>query len=228
MQKNTIKVSGKKQFPTSILTVNAETTMKKAAELRNDTNMIAAIANESLVAKEFKKHNRCYRDYTRVVSQDSNGESNLDKQYVYEKGDYDAVCKIIESEILENHKCVSMDVLLATYGIGTQLKVQYRSKLKNRLINTYGDSLLFLTSEYHLPQVVISKECLTSYEFSSKVEFSDQLYVQKAAKIIRKAVITKIDNSSDLPWPPTIKTLQRSDRGHPEILKQFYVDVLSD
>ena len=26
---NTIKVSGKKQFPTSILTVNAETTMKK-------------------------------------------------------------------------------------------------------------------------------------------------------------------------------------------------------
>ena len=104
-----------------------------------------------------------------------------------------------------------MDVLLATCGIGTQLKVQYRSKLKNRLINTYRDLLLFLMPEYHLPQVVISKECLTPYEFSTKVEFPEELYVQKATKIIHKAVITKIDNSSDLPWPPKVKTLQHSD-----------------
>lgn len=42
----------KNQIPTPILTNNAELTMKKAAVLRNDESMIAAIANESLIAKK--------------------------------------------------------------------------------------------------------------------------------------------------------------------------------
>ena len=58
----------KKQIPTPIVTSNAELTMKKTAELRNDKSKIAAIANESLITKEFKKHYQCYRDYTCLVS----------------------------------------------------------------------------------------------------------------------------------------------------------------
>ena len=67
-RKHTIRVSKKKQIPTPIVTSNAKLTMKKTAELRNDESKTAAIANESLIAKEFKKHYQCYRDYTRIVS----------------------------------------------------------------------------------------------------------------------------------------------------------------
>ena len=122
--------------------------MKKAAELRNYESMIAAIANESLIAKEFKKHYQCYRDYTRIVPT-NNSESSFNKERIYEKGDYKAVCQITDKEILRNHKCISMDVSLEKYGIGLSSKLQYRNLLKNRLIATYG-CYLFLLNTIHI------------------------------------------------------------------------------
>ena len=185
--------------------------------------MIAAIANESLIAKEFKRHYQRYIDYTRIVSTNNNSESGL-----YEKGDYKAVCQIIDKEILRNHKCISMDLLLEKYGIGLRSKLQYRNLLKNRLMPTYGCSLLFISPEYHSSQLVISRDYLQSYDLSSTIEFSDEFFIQKAEKILRNAVLSKIINASDLPWPPTVESLQRKSRDHPEILKQFYMNLLWD
>ena len=79
--------------------------MKKAAEIKNDESMIAAIANESLTAKEFKRH-QCYIDYTLIVPTNNNLQFSFSKEHIYEQGDYKAVSQIIDKEILRNRKCI--------------------------------------------------------------------------------------------------------------------------
>ena len=65
--KERIKVGGKFQFPTKILTKSAEETLKNAANLRNDQKMITAVTGIDLIAKEFSKHQTCYVNYTRIT-----------------------------------------------------------------------------------------------------------------------------------------------------------------
>ena len=125
--------------------MNAENTMKEAAKARNDVGMLSTIGDKSLIVKEFKKHNKCYRDYTRIVFQDNKEEDN---QSVYAKGNYDLVCEIVDFEIIQNHKYLSMDILLESYGIVNEFKSQYQHKLKERLKKTYADTLLFFNPEY--------------------------------------------------------------------------------
>ena len=56
-----------------------------------------------------------------------------------------------------------METLITGYGIGHN-HPQYRLKLKNRLLKTYGDALLFLSPNYHSAQMVISNKCLQGAE----------------------------------------------------------------
>ena len=69
---------------------------------------------------------------------------------------------------------------------------------------------------------------MQSYDLSSTIEFSNEFFIQKAAKILRKTILLKIINASDLPWPPNVESLQRKSRDHPAILKQLYVNLLCD
>ena len=57
--------------------------------------------------------------------------------------------------------------------------------------------------EHHSSQLVISRDCLQSYDLSSTTEFSDEVFIQNAAKILKNAVLSKHINASDLPWPPS-------------------------
>ena len=45
---------------------------KKAATLKNDYVMLVAIKNVDLIVAEFKKHRKCYREYTRILSETNN------------------------------------------------------------------------------------------------------------------------------------------------------------
>ena len=114
-------------------------------------------------------------------------------------------------------------------------KVSYRLKFKvaiseftYELLDSYQCSLLFISLEYHLSQLVKSRDRLQWYDLSSTIEFSDEFFIQKAAKILRKTVLLKIINASDLPWPSIVKSLQSKSRDHPEILKQLYMNLLCD
>ena len=142
---------------------------------------------------------------------------------MYERGDYVKVCKIVDEQIIGENKCVSLDALLQVYGITTWPK-QYRSKLKSRLSDSYGDKLLFVNAEPNSPQVVISRECLNTRVLSNTIELSDQFLVKRAATILKNAVLQTIDSSSDIPWPPTVNSLE--SREPPDILKTFYSDLL--
>lgn len=62
---------------------------------------------------------------------------------------------------------------------------------------------------------MISKGCLQSYHLSSKIEFSDEFFIQQAAKIVRNAVVFfQKRNASDLPRTPTMESLQYESQDH--------------
>ena len=66
-KKTAIKVKGKRQVLTKIVTKSAEITLKQAAKLRNDEEMLIAVQDVDLIAKDFQRHEYCYREYTRLV-----------------------------------------------------------------------------------------------------------------------------------------------------------------
>ena len=75
--------------------------------------------------KNFKKHDKCYRDYTRVIY----SEFKEQQQSVYDSVNYEAFCKIIADQVIGEFKCVSMGTVITAYGIGHN-HPQYRLKLE--------------------------------------------------------------------------------------------------
>ena len=61
---------------------------KKAATLKNDYVMLIAMKNVDLIVVEFKKNRKCYREYTRILSETNNKDGIKEWEPVYEKGDF--------------------------------------------------------------------------------------------------------------------------------------------
>ena len=74
--KHRIKVSGRFQVPSKVVTKTAEETLKKAAKARNDEKMLNTISGIDLIAQEFSKHEKCYLDYTRITRQNLETTTN--------------------------------------------------------------------------------------------------------------------------------------------------------
>ena len=66
-KKKDIKIKGIRKSLSKIVTETAERTIKQAAVARNDLEIITAVTETDLIAKEFQKHQKCYLEYTRVV-----------------------------------------------------------------------------------------------------------------------------------------------------------------
>ena len=149
-KKKTLKVNSKRQPITKIVTKSAERTLKASAHVRGDRDMVVAVAETDLIAKEFQKHEKCHREYTRVVRE---GASETEKREDDVKGNFDAV-----------------ETLMNEYRGDSGTK-QSRFKLKERIRKLYEEKLVFLQPEYHARQVVISKECLHGQIFSRNSTF---------------------------------------------------------
>lgn len=222
-KKKTLKVNQKAQPLTKIVTKTAEKALIEAATLNNDTKMLLEITDIDLIAKEFQKHEKCYRDYTRNKKTE-NVEGNLDENFAH--GNYDAVLSIVRDNILERQQCISMETLQTVYGIGVGSR-QSRHKLKYRLQQTFEDRLIFLSQDYHSPAVVISKECLQTQTMSKTLQFRNKDIVKKSAFALRGIALKFIDDVADNPWPPTVDSLNERASTIPELLKLFYIYLLS-
>ena len=65
------KVKGKNQFIRVLQTFSACKTVKHAAAIHSDDEILCQVTGEDLIAKEFKMHLNCYKEYTRVCSKQS-------------------------------------------------------------------------------------------------------------------------------------------------------------
>ena len=103
-KKNRITVKKQDEYPTNIVTYEAQETLVNVAGAKVDFELLGAIKDVDLIAGEFKKHKSCYKSYTRT--RPSKVQSN---EPAYEKGNFEAVCSTINSEIIEQRKSISID-----------------------------------------------------------------------------------------------------------------------
>ena len=122
-KKTRTSVNKKEIKLSKIITTTAEETLVKAATLKNDYEMLGSISGVDLIAKEFQKHETCYRNYTRNVNDGEDDSENTER--VYQQGNFNEVCKTIDDLIIGQKKCMSLQSLLQIYGPVTRSK-QYR------------------------------------------------------------------------------------------------------
>ena len=119
--------------------------------------------------------------YTHVL------DATKTKTPAYEKGNFEDVSHLIEDDVIASQKCVLMNILIDVYGIAKD-QHQYKQYLKARLERHFGESICFITVEYHEVQIVISTECIHEKTLSSYIEFLDNRILVLVARIIRKSV----------------------------------------
>eukprot|EP00795_Rhopilema_esculentum_P011299 gene11300-21488_t len=148
--------------------VYARTLLKRKTseetELENGKPKSRRRRSDALTTEEIQE------DYTRCVSKMELDSTSNDKEDV--TGDFNAVCSLVEESVLEDLQCLSMDTLLMSYGIGVGDR-QRRLALKERLKKKYQEKLIFVSPEYHSPQVVFSKDCIETQSMAKALQFSD-------------------------------------------------------
>eukprot|EP00794_Sanderia_malayensis_P008583 gene8583-9501_t len=127
-------------MPITITTKMAEERIKRAAESK-DEQLFYEIKNMDMIAKEFKYHDFCYKDFTRKEPQPSN-------QFWDTRGDFDAVVSCIEGRIVLQNEAISMATTLAHFGVkkyvktasGSQFEVKIPDAVEERITLSCEDN----------------------------------------------------------------------------------------
>ena len=127
-----------------ITTNDAVELIKTAAEIKNDEQLLLRIRGVDLIAKEMQMHRICYMEYTRIITLKS--KSSKAEETEFKCGDFESVKSFISGSILTLNQAVSITVLYQIYGIGfgNENEKVYSNKLKKRIVDEYGESVMFL------------------------------------------------------------------------------------
>ena len=102
MKKNKI------HFPKTVCTDKDVQTIKDAAESKEDQSLYFEIKDADLIAREFKYHENCYKEYTRKEKSSFKQAGNERSRSL---GDFDQVKKCIEEKIISQNQAISMRIL---------------------------------------------------------------------------------------------------------------------
>ena len=100
-----------RQSLSKIVTEAGESTLKESAKVRDHYDMIIVVSETDLIAKEFKKHEKCYLEYTKTIRQRASTITSTDDDDE-SFGYFDAVPSLIENDILEGQQCLSMETIM--------------------------------------------------------------------------------------------------------------------
>ena len=194
-----------------------EESIKKAAKLK-DQELYNEIKDLDLIAKEFRYHKNCYRNFTRKKSLSEKQESEIKPQ-----GNFDAVVNCIEDKIIKQNEAISMSELENLYSVGSYRSL--KSKLKSRIKAKFSDQLIFLPLDgKKMSEVIIKKESIQSHILPNNPD----LIIQKAADIIYGDIQKYTLNLPELPWPPYIEDLTSEIRKPPDSLTSFLFRLLKE
>jgi len=209
----------KRTVPYKIVTYDAEQKIKAAANANvKQQDLYNEISSLDLIAKEFKVHTHCYKNFTRGLSADpklSSSSSTNVSEPAYSTGDFEAVKEHVTNEVIEFGRAVSMKVIHEFYGLGIG-DTRYRNKLKQRLQKHFEGKIAFLSPpSENFCEVVVSTSCLEGKD-QSKVET-----IKMAAKMIRDDILEKFKNLDELNWPPSSEELSMNIRQPPDSVYTF-------
>ena len=97
-------------------TEKASKTLKDKAESMDDKSLHYEIKDIDLIAKEFKYHQHCYREFTRRPIKRKSAETERSHS---QQGDYLKVKEITEKNVLLHHQAISMAVPHEAFGLET-------------------------------------------------------------------------------------------------------------
>ena len=154
----------------------------------------------SLISKEFKYHQLCYREFTRPIKRKS---AETERSYS-QQDDHLKVKEIIEKNVLLHHQAISM-ALHEAFELETNDN-RYRYKLKERLINDYRNKIMFVKSHYHHPEIVIGADSVNSNLLLNNKD----VIIKEAAQLLRSDIIEYLNNLPEIPWPPHIDSFDEA------------------
>ena len=193
-----------------------ELTIKAAREERQDEEVLRDTRDAELLAKEFQVHDKCRLEYTKkrmsVEGEGSNEQS----------GNLKLVKEFIKSNIIEGNQAVSMAVVHEMYGDRHLGDTRYRSKLKQKILDIYPQQIYFLIVNRKTPQVILSKEGISS----NNLMHTEECLLHNASKVLRHDILVYESSLPDLPWPPQVETLKERMESMPKSLTDFLSTLL--
>ena len=118
-----------------------------------------------------------------------------------------------------------MKNLHGMYNDGHPKDTRYRSKLKRRLINEFGERICFLRSNNKTPEMVkMSNGSLEHLNDS----FDKQSIVTEAAKILREDILQYAENINTDHWPPNLALLKDLFESIPATVFDFLETLLKE
>ena len=96
-----------------------------------------------------------------------------------------------------------------------------RSRLKQRILDLYPDDLLFLIIDGKTPQIVVSRERITTTSTTNTKEY----LLKAAAKALHSEILEYEKSLPDLSWPPQIDVLKERNESIPSMGTNF-LDIL--
>ena len=180
--------------------------------LQRGVEMLRQATGEDLIAKEFKMHLNCYKEYTRVCSKQSlGGVSSLSvdegsKNETRTGNNFKTVCSFIMDHVIGGHQSVSTKVLTEMYGFDKE-DSRPCSKVKQRIENEFGDKIAFVSIRYHEPQIVVSRSALEDTCVSNFIKENKKFILKESARHLRSDITEMISKAPELPWLPTTEAL---------------------
>ena len=218
------KVKGQKQNIKVIQTISACENIQLAASFKKDNNMLLAVTGKDLIAKEFKIHDKCYKDYTRVCSKPILKKASTD-QTSKDLDNFQNLKNFVQEHIIDGDQSVSVKLLTELYGFDKE-DSRLRNKVKQKLEQEFNDRICFVSTSYHEAEVVISRRVLIDTSLSSFIKGNEGFILKEAASILRKAFLGLIEAVPDCVWPPTVETLTAKNRQPPDSVTTFLIKLL--
>ena len=110
--------------------------IQEVAELKEDYDVLKDIKGVDLLAKEFKVHDTCKREYLRYYSSNTSTyrDGNERTAMNSEGSDFEAVKKCLREKVLDLNQPLLMAHVHQMYSDGHAGDTTYRNKLKTRRI----------------------------------------------------------------------------------------------
>ena len=178
--------------------------------------MYRRIKYEDLIAREFKYHFNCYRDFTR-----GNATPTVPNNPTYDKGDFASVERFINNEILQNGRIIHLTELHQMFGLSVNDR-RYTHHLKKLIKKKFGEKVIFLNRRNFKNQDYIASADMVNGGSHVRNET-----VQTAASYILEDIISHASRISELIWPPTIEQLTSENRQLPASLSLFFQTLLN-
>ena len=158
-------------------------------------------------------HEKCYRDYTRICTKQNAtpNKNSASRSGIDESGDckkrFENLSQFVRDRIVDGGQSVSIKLLTEVYGLDKE-DCGLRGKVKQMLLREFNDELLFVTVSNNEVQVVLGKNVLTNATKDSFMTQNRDFVLKEATKVLKDDILALIQSVPDLPWPPTVDSLQ--------------------